>query len=813
MIESLNRPGLSPLTRFFFALLALLLAGFGDVAVWAAAPTFEQILPANETTALLEHGGKVLRGLSGGGIIVWDPDEPSVPVRWTMGQELSGNFITDMTWSGQNVWIATQGGGLTRVTDLETTPTFRPYTSNLGGLDITAVTGALIFGNERVFYGMKGQGLGQINSGFSGNIYTAEQDRLISDDVTSLQMFQGDLFVGTPVGISRFANNLFTDQNQGLAGLDISDLTLDTDGNLLTANSAEVYRWDPDSQTWISLGDPGVYVVDLASSGGKIYALGDPAQGPALLSEYDGAVWTPITAPYPLGTAIAAGVDFWLGGPVEYVTPGGTVTHNYLGRRLTGGDFETVVEVATQVANCEGVTFDTGGRAWMGDWFGLQISAYDPRTEAFFFLFERPYAANDTLNLFPDLGNVLSMAQGSDGVVFAGQYYGGGVLKFDPATMTTDLIDPDNSGLQGRAIINLVVHPDGPLIIMHDQVDPQKVEVLVDPVNWAGTQNWVLPPILNPGLGSGEKVMDALVERRDVIWFAVEDGGLVRWDINGPDAGPNDPLTWLDQSDDVWSDPVTFFPGTTLDPGKALGLALGPDGSLWVGGNGLVQFTYTLTAGNDVMPTVLLDVPEKTSSSTSGLVNGNVTDIAVDANGDIWAPSRTGLNRVSPRGDEALVAAWIDLPNYLANPNYGVLYSPNVIAPLPGITYARIVPSPDGRQMLLSSDQGTTLITVGSGPSSDLGDDPLKNVFCYPNPWTPGEAGAQVMLGGLPDGTVKVEVYNVEGQLVHTAKSIALGTGFWDGENNVGNPVASGLYLLKISTDSLITTRVLAVVR
>jgi len=812
MIVPVNRPCRSSLSWSIAPLLGLLLLT-GSGPAWAEGPTFEQLLPARETTALLEHGDKVLRGLNGGGIIIWDWDNPLASKRWTSGKELSGNHITEMTWTGQHVWIATQGAGLTKVANLDSSPTFRQYTSNLGSLDITSVTGAVIGGNERVFYGMDGQGLGQINSGLSGNIYTAEQDGLISNDVTSLQMFQGDLFVGTPVGISRFANNEFTDQNEGLSNLVISDLTLDTEGNLLAANNAEVFQWDPDGPTWISLGDPGVWVVDIASSGGKIYALGRSIPGYGILSEYDGIAWSPIAAPYPTGTAIDAGQEFWIGGPVENETPGGKLTYNYLGKRLTGDDFDTVVDAATQVANCEGVTFDADGRAWMGDWFGSQISRYDARDNSFFFIFERPHAANDTLNLFPGLGPVLSMASGRDDLVFAGQYAGGGVLKFDTTTRTTDLIDPGNSGLQGRGIVNLVVHPDGPLIIMHDWTDPQKVEVLVDPTDWAGTDNWVLPPMLNPGLGSGPSVWDALVERSDIIWFAVEDGGLVRWDINGPSAGPDDPLTWFDQSDDVWYDPVTSFPGTTLDPGKTLGLALGRDGSLWAGGNGLVQFTYTINPGGTIDTTVLLDIHEKTSFETKGLVNGNVKDIAVDINGDIWVATRTGLNRVSPREDETQITAWIDLPNYLANPTYGVLYSPNVIAPLPGNTYARIAPSFDGRQMLMSSDQGTTLVTVGSVPGSEVGDDPLKDVFCYPNPWTPGESAALLKLGGLPVETVRVDIYNVEGQKVYTDKSVADRTGFWEGTNKVGHRVASGMYLLKISTDGLITTRVLALVR
>jgi hypothetical protein len=791
---------------------AMMITGILAGYTRAAEPAFEQVLPAKMTTALLEHRSKVLRGLNGGGIIVWDRVDPLATERWTSGKDLSGNYITDMTWTGQHVWIATRGAGLTRVTDLDTAPEFRQYINNLGSLDVTAVTGTVIGDGERVFYGMDGKGLGQINSGLSGNIYTAEQDGLISNDVITLQMFQDDLFVGTPIGISRFANNVFTDQNAGLTNLVINDLTLDSDGNLLAASNAGIHQWDPDGQTWLLLGTIGPRVVDITSSAGLVYALGLNPNGSGVLSEYDGDTWSTIALPYPECSAIDAGEEFWIGGPVKNSTPGGTLTFNYLGRRLTGDDFDTVVGIATQVSNCEGVAFGADGAAWMGDWHGLQISSYDARDNSSFFIYERSHAANDTLNLFPGLGPVLSIVGDPDGTVYAGQYAGGGVLKFNPATGTTDLMGPDNSGLQGRSVVNLVVHPDGPLIIVHDVWDTQRVEVLVEPGNWTSTASWVVPP-MDQGLDSGSSVWDALVEKRDIIWFAVEDGGLVRWDINGPDAGPNDPLTWFDQSDDVWYDPVAFFTSTSLDPGKTVGLALGRDGSLWAGGNGLVQFTYEIGAGTHITTTVKLDFQEKISASTNGLVNGNVKDIAVDANGDVWVATRTGLNRVSPRGDEALIAAWIDLPNYLANPNYGVLYSPNVIAPLPGNTYAKIVPSLDGRRMLLSSDQGTTLITVGAGPGSSGGTDPLKAVYCYPNPWTPGELGGRLKIGGLPVETVRVDIHNLEGQRVFSDKSVAEGIGFWEGDTIRGNPVTSGMYILKITSGGLTTTRILAVVR
>lgn len=778
----------------------------------AGDPVFEQILPAKVTSSLLVHEGMVLRGIKGGGLLITEQGDINKTERLTSGQELSGNDISDLTWTGQNVWVATLGGGLTKITNLEGSPTFRPYTNNIGSLFVTSVTGSVLGGSERVFYGMEGGGVGQINSGLSGNIYTVD-DGLISNNVTTLQIFQGQLFVGTPVGVSRFANNIFTDQNAGLTSLVIRKLALDHLGNLVAGGDGGVFVWDGGNETWTQIGDLGAPVIDLAPDTDGLYALGRTLNGAAVLSRYDGTEWSQVALPFSKCSAIGVGDDLWASGPLDFKSPGGIVTQNYLGRHLVGSEYETVVGRSVQPGNTEGVAFGADGTAWIGEWEGFHASGYDPASGAITDIYEAPHATNDTLNLFPNRGNMLGAAGAPDGTVYFAQYALGGVIKYNAATTGhTDLMDPTNSGLQGRSIINLAVHPDGPLIVMHDWADLQKVEILVDPDNWSTPGSWYLPPV-EEGLGLGPTVWDALVERRDVIWFAVEDAGLVCWDINGPNAGPDDPLTWFDESDDVWYEPIGFFPDTSLDPGKTLGLATGRDGSIWAGGNGLVQFTYEIAGSTFLDLDVLADFTEKTQANPQGLVNGNVQDVAVDRNGDVWVATRTGLNRVTPQGDEYPISAWIDLGNFLGNPNYQVVYSSNVIAPLPGITYRRMAISQDGRQLVLSADQGSTLITVGLSTESGSESDPLAGVFCYPNPWTPGGDADQLSLGGLPTETVAVSVYNLEGQLVYIDNLVADQTGFWDGTNSKGIKVATGMYFLTIATGGMTTTRTVAVVQ
>ena len=66
---------------------------------------------------------------------------------------------------------------------------------------------------------------------------------------------------------------------------------------------------------------------------------------------------------------------------------------------------------------------------------------------------------------------------------------------------------------------------------------------------------------------------------------------------------------------------------------------------------------------------------------------------------------------------------------------------------------------------------------------------------------------------GRPSDSVAVSVYNMEGQLVYTDNFVAQDSGFWEGDNIQGRPVASGMYILRITALGRTTTRVLAVAR
>jgi hypothetical protein len=780
-------------------------------ATGLAAPEFEPLLRTRTLQCLEALDGTIFAGTDGGGVLLWDAAGHAVTGQWTAGAEITGNDIQALAWSGRNLWVATLGSGLTRVTDPTGTPSFRQYATNLADLDVSAVTGAIIGTSERVYYGTAGSGLGLITDGLSSSIFTREQDGLISNVIHDVHFLDEVLFVATPDGISRFANNQFTDENAGLVSLVVHDLALDADGNLIAGTGAGVFRWNDGARTWSEIGVFDAPIVGVTADADRIYGVSDVSQ----VIEWDGSLWRTVPRPELRCSTLLAADDLWLAGTAERSTGNGFFRQGYLARRTGPDTFDTRQHAATSVFNGSGAAFGPGGEVWMTDFGGFYVSWREDGTWSH--VYETPHAGNDTLTLHPGRGPLLDMTRGADGRIWAGAYAGGGLLRIDQAARRSELIDPDNSGLEGRFVLAVTAHPQGPILVMHDEQDPELVQVVVDPDDWANPGNWVTLT-RDEGLGEGTRAWDALVERDDVIWFVVEEVGLVRWDVNGDAAGPDDPLTWFDKSDDRWDPPLSFFPNTTLDPRQARTLAAEGDGTIWAGGNGLVRFSY-----DEVARTVTTedDLTEKRGTNDVGLVNGKVNSIARARDG-LWVATQTGLNRVRVAGDALEVTAWIDLRNYLGNPDYPALYSPSVIANLPGITYNRIAVDPAGERILVAADQGVTLVAAdpAGGGSGGGTVDPLAGVYCYPNPWSPGVDGGDLWIAGLPAGAdgqnpVSAELYNLEGQPVwrDTHDDGGAPWSFWNGRNRFDQYVSTGLYVLRVSWNGAHTTRTVALVR
>jgi len=84
----------------------------------------------------------------------------------------------------------------------------------------------------------------------------------------------------------------------------------------------------------------------------------------------------------------------------------------------------------------------------------------------------------------------------------------------------------------------------------------------------------------------------------------------------------------------------------------------------------------------------------------------------------------------------------------------------------------------------------------------------------FPNPFNPATT---IRYDVAEKGLVTIKVYSVAGQLVKTLVDEVKAAGFhaavWDGTNNFGAPVASGVYFYRMETAGFSATRKLVMLR
>jgi flagellar hook assembly protein FlgD len=93
------------------------------------------------------------------------------------------------------------------------------------------------------------------------------------------------------------------------------------------------------------------------------------------------------------------------------------------------------------------------------------------------------------------------------------------------------------------------------------------------------------------------------------------------------------------------------------------------------------------------------------------------------------------------------------------------------------------------------------LIKVANYPVSvsDLVQKPISNITVYPNPFNPTTT---IAFNTLATQEVELSLYNLKGQKVRTLYQGILNGGehklIWDGKDNNGRTVSSGIYFAKI---------------
>jgi hypothetical protein len=107
----------------------------------------------------------------------------------------------------------------------------------------------------------------------------------------------------------------------------------------------------------------------------------------------------------------------------------------------------------------------------------------------------------------------------------------------------------------------------------------------------------------------------------------------------------------------------------------------------------------------------------------------------------------------------------------------------------------------------------TDIITgIADGPHPRLSD--LALLGNYPNPFNPGTS----IRYSVPEAQqVRVEVYDVAGRLVRSLVNRVESPGVrevaWEGSDNDGRPVSSGIYFVRLSGDRRVASRKMVLIR
>lgn len=254
-----------------------------------------------------------------------------------------------------------------------------------------------------------------------------------------------------------------------------------------------------------------------------------------------------------------------------------------------------------------------------------------------------------------------------------------------------------------------------------------------------------------------------LLRKRSFTEVAVDLSG-TKWFVSRDDDGMgyfNERNTFDNTNDDIWGLLNTSNSGL-LDNNPSC-LAVDKNGLLWIGTSAGINVIYNTSNASRSGGKV-------TVSKLQTVTNQVVRDIAIDAVNNKWVATNQGVFVLNDDGSEVL--AIINMSN----------------APLV---------SNDIKAIALDDNSGKVYFGTENGMSeaTTLSILPLQDysISVYPQPYNP-EKDAELIIEGLSENS-SVHIVTLDGRKVRSLSTKSRKT-VWDGKDNDGNYVQTGVYLL-----------------
>lgn len=363
------------------------------------------------------------------------------------------------------------------------------------------------------------------------------------------------------------------------------------------------------------------------------------------------------------------------------------------------------------------------------------------------------YNTSTTTQLSTNSYHTILTSQNGD--VFAGSW-GSGFIRI--RNNNIQVFNASNTGMQGIAanpnflvIGGFASDAAGNLWIMnHDPVNRKPISMLTPDSTWYHFSNKVNPNV--------NQYMDIVVDRSNTKWFISQSpssGGLYYFNENNS----------LTDSTKHISGYVSQTTG--LNSNALTALTIDRRGDLWVASNLGLNIITNLN-------TVLTNQPQLRISSVFAVRQQTVNAIAVDALNQKWVSTNQGILVLSSDGTNLLYA--FDTRN---SPLVSDVITSLAIDQERGIVYV-------GTESGLSVINTTAIQPV----------DEFTELFIYPNPLRL-EIGStqQVTIDGLIRDS-EIKILNTSGQLIKQFITPGGKIAFWNGRNESGDLVPSGVYFI-----------------
>jgi ligand-binding sensor domain-containing protein len=701
------------------------------------------------------------------------------------------------------VWVGTADAGITRIFSDRTA---RYLTALPGQLDVRAIA----FSGANAWYGGP-NGAGRIVNGLPERSFR-EEDGLVSADVRAVAARASKAWFGTVAGISEFdiqANDLVT-RNEGLDDLDVRAMAIGA-GVVYAGTATGLYQMNESGPrpVWEAVTPPLVVeVVDLAARGDRLVVVGPNRR--VWTRSGSTATWTSTQLGMPDDRVTSATIDdqdrIFLGGRRG--------DRSVIGLDATPLiiDFDGAESpVYRQLHGTQffGLGADREGGAWVGAFpvdAGVSHWRADGRVVAY--MDEETGPVGGPYNNDGWLQNLkIDVLETSSGDVWVSSFQQGltrltPAPDDDPAAASYLQVTEHNSPIGMNRIYSMGEDPFGNLwfcapgeVVTGDF--NAGIDVLLDPDDPYDSANWVhIRP--NNSLLAGEGFHDITFDGDRVAWLTVRGVGLQRF-VYGDGTG-FDPATLTNPAS--WRT-IRALPESAQDNlGAVRQVAVGANGRYWVAtkGQGVFSFTYTTSSITGARQ-------YRTDGFGTRILSDDAVSVGVDSFGDTWVATEIGLNRIREGGDDTGVAAFTDLQNFLAY-ELGEDYSFQILRALPGGAPVTLELSEAGPWLYTVSARGISRVdlTPGEAPPVD-GEGPGFSV--YPNPVRAGDD--EVVIGGF-EGQARVEIYDLQGRTIRKV-TVEAGQRVWGLQTLSGDPVANGLYLVRVILDGRSSSRVLAVER